>query len=259
MLKPPSFCSTPVVLICLQLLPWPTRRPRRAVRITILPLLAPVGCSLTEALCLPLASPRVPFNCVAGCQHCYCRRKLLLCCRTSHRQRFCYFPEHRCCVSHCGSHRLCRKRRQCHCFGIGHSSGGRGKGAGMGCEETQLLLQGRGETILASFCSLLSSCRPRPWLRPPPRQVLSAQCSQPPQPAMPRLRLTLHLRPSLTPCPLLQTYAAAFASLKSCLAPAAPAPAPAALQCVTLPNTNLDGNVVQSTTASDAGDCCNKW
>lgn len=53
------------------------------------------------------------------------------------------------------------------------------------------------------------------------------------------------------------TYAAAFASLASCQAPPAGAPpAPQALQCIILPNTNLDGDVVQSTTASDAGACC---
>ena len=54
-----------------------------------------------------------------------------------------------------------------------------------------------------------------------------------------------------------QTYAAAYASLASCLAPpAGAAPAPSATQCVVLPNTNLDGTVLLSTTAPDVGACC---
>lgn len=60
------------------------------------------------------------------------------------------------------------------------------------------------------------------------------------------------------------SYAAVFASLQSCVAPApAPAPGPAAattgrqsLQCILLPNTNLDGSVVLSTTTATAGACC---
>jgi len=61
------------------------------------------------------------------------------------------------------------------------------------------------------------------------------------------------------------TYAAAFASLASCLAPPPPAGGTAlpvalsrqSLQCIILPNTNLDGDVVQSTTAPTADACCN--
>ena len=63
------------------------------------------------------------------------------------------------------------------------------------------------------------------------------------------------------------SYAAAFASLQSCTA----APPPSGrvgsrqnLQCILLPNTNLDGDFVQSTTAPNAGGCCdlckaNRW
>ena len=57
-----------------------------------------------------------------------------------------------------------------------------------------------------------------------------------------------------------QTYAAAFATLASCNAPPAPGPvSPASLTCVLLPNTNLNGDVVESTTAADAGACCELW
>lgn len=50
------------------------------------------------------------------------------------------------------------------------------------------------------------------------------------------------------------TYAAAFASLQSCIAPAPPSPQ--STQCVVLPNTNLDGSMVDSTTAPSIGACC---
>ena len=56
-----------------------------------------------------------------------------------------------------------------------------------------------------------------------------------------------------------ESYAAVFESLQSCSAPGADAGAttsPASLQCVVLPNTNLDGDVVQSTTAPTAEACC---
>ena len=55
-----------------------------------------------------------------------------------------------------------------------------------------------------------------------------------------------------------ENYAAVFESLQSCTAPGAvpDATSPASLQCVVLPNTNLDGDVVQSTTAPTAEACC---
>jgi hypothetical protein len=55
-----------------------------------------------------------------------------------------------------------------------------------------------------------------------------------------------------------ESYAAVFESLQSCTAPGAGAGATshASLQCVVLPNTNLDGDVVQSTTAPSAEACC---
>lgn len=54
-----------------------------------------------------------------------------------------------------------------------------------------------------------------------------------------------------------QTYAAVYASLASCLAPPT-APPSQPTQCVVLPNTNLDGDVVLSTTAPDVGACCER-
>ena len=54
------------------------------------------------------------------------------------------------------------------------------------------------------------------------------------------------------------SYAAVFESLQSCSAggDGGGTVDPASLQCVVLPNTNLDGDMVQSTTAPTQDACC---